>query len=212
MIEMGCSSDNESTTPAAFALTSPSFKSGDKIPDKFTCEGLPFGGGISPALNWTPGPAATKSYALILKDTSLSTKSPPDPHGFHWIMWSIPAGTHSLPEAMGGDQHPASPAGSEQYSGYPGPRATDGTDPQPYQYLGPCPSVGAAISGNDADRSNDNYAFVLYAVDKDVLDLPTQDPMANWAQPLDEYFDSIAIAQTELTGTSNAKPTAPPPG
>ncbi len=120
-----------------------------------------------------------------------------------------PASTHSLPEDLSGEQHPASPAGSEQYSGYPGPRAGE---PEPYRYLGPCPSVGAAISGDDADRSNDNYAFVLYAVDKAELDLPTQDPAANWALPLDEYFDSIATAKTELTGKSNAKPSAPPPG
>ncbi len=98
MLEMGCSSDSDSDTPAAFALTSPSFKNGDKIPDQFTCEGEPFGEGISPELHWTAGPASTKSYALILKDTSLSTKTPPDPHGFHWIIWSIPPAPTRCPK------------------------------------------------------------------------------------------------------------------
>src|SRR5262249_49596185 len=112
-----------------FAITSPSFNDGEMIPYEFTCEGKPFGDGTSPELHWTPGPSGTQSYAIVFKDTSLTTQQPPDDHGYHWAMWDIPVDTSSLPAGMGADQFPASPAGSQQYSGYPG---------RPFQFLGPC--------------------------------------------------------------------------
>jgi phosphatidylethanolamine-binding protein (PEBP) family uncharacterized protein len=194
-----CSDDKSSPSEKTFEITSPSFKSGDEIPDQFTCEGKPFGEGISPALNWTAGPASTKTYALVFKDTSLSELNPPDDHGYHWAVWNIPKDTRSLPEGMGADQYPASPAGSEQYSGYPG---------RPYQFLGPCPSWAATKSG--APLSHDTYSFTLYAIAADPLDPPAQDPNANYVHPLDDYLKSIAIAKAELIVTSDAQPSEVP--
>ncbi len=186
-------------TSATFAITSPSFKNGDDIPDEFTCEGKPFGEGISPALTWTAGPAATKSYALVFKDTSLSEATPPDPHGYHWAMWNISKDTRALPESLGAEQYPL--PGAEQYSGYPG---------RPFQFLGPCPSWMATKDATAA-LSNDSYSFVLYSLDVETLtDAPAQETGVNYVQPLDDYLKTKAIGSASLSGKSDAKPSSVP--
>ena len=48
----------------AFELTSSAFKEGERIPDRYTCEGAD----LSPPLHWGVPPAATKSFVLIADD------------------------------------------------------------------------------------------------------------------------------------------------
>lgn len=52
----------------------------EEIPVEFTGDGKD----VSPPLEWTPGPAGTKSYALIMDD-------PDGPKGtwVHWVAWNI---------------------------------------------------------------------------------------------------------------------------
>jgi Raf kinase inhibitor-like YbhB/YbcL family protein len=63
-------------------VTSPSFKDGEMLPDKFTCDGE----NISPAINWRELPMGVKSLALICDD-------PDAPSGdfVHWVVYNIPA-------------------------------------------------------------------------------------------------------------------------
>jgi Raf kinase inhibitor-like YbhB/YbcL family protein len=110
---------------SGFKITSTAFSEGKAVPKRFTCDGE----NVSPPLAWTGAPAGTKAYALILDD-------PDAPSGLftHWIVFNLPASTHSLPEA-------AKPAGQGTNDfGKPG-------------YGGPCPPKGTH-----------RYFFHLYAL------------------------------------------------
>lgn len=63
-------------------VTSPSFREGEMIPGKFTCDGE----NISPEIRWEGLPEGTKSLALICDD-------PDAPSGdfVHWVVFNIPA-------------------------------------------------------------------------------------------------------------------------
>lgn len=78
-------------TALAFTLTSPAFKAGQLIPQKYTCDGTD----ISPALQWSDTPKNTQSFALILDD-------PDAPNGVwdHWILFNIPADVNQLAENL----------------------------------------------------------------------------------------------------------------
>jgi Raf kinase inhibitor-like YbhB/YbcL family protein len=76
-------------------LTSPSFKHGEFIPRKYTCDG----NDVSPPLNWDKAPVGTKSFALICDD-------PDAPMGtwVHWVFYNIPPDLTSLQEGIPGDR------------------------------------------------------------------------------------------------------------
>jgi hypothetical protein len=64
---------------AAFALTSPAFQAGGRIPVRYTCDGA----NVAPVLRHTAPPRGTRSFALELIDPDA-----PVPGGFvHWL-WS----------------------------------------------------------------------------------------------------------------------------
>ena len=75
--------------PSVIKVNSPSFKNGDFIPQKYTCDGED----VSPALSWSNFPKETKSFVIIMDD-------PDAPIGTftHWIVYDIPVSTTSLPE------------------------------------------------------------------------------------------------------------------
>ena len=79
----------------ALKLISPSFKEGEAIPKRFSCEG----DDISPELHWTGLPNNTKSLALICED-------PDAPVGIfiHWVIYNIPPEKERLPENMPNDE------------------------------------------------------------------------------------------------------------
>ncbi len=110
---------------ADFKITSTAFQEGKEIPKRFTCDGE----NVSPPLAWTGSPAGAKAYALIVDD-------PDAPSGLftHWIVFNLPASTHSLPEA-------AKPA-NQGTNGFGKPG-----------YGGPCPPKG-----------RHRYFFHLYAL------------------------------------------------
>jgi len=74
-----------------FHLTSPAFKSGEDIPNEFTCDGPD----SSPPLIWTDPPPETETLALIVDD-------PDAPSGtwVHWVLYNIPATARGLSEGM----------------------------------------------------------------------------------------------------------------
>lgn len=121
----------------AFQLIVHGFGYGETIPRQNTCEG----GDTSPALEWSGEPATTRSFALIVDD-------PDAPGGTwnHWLLWDIPATTHSL---AGGFKPGAAGVSGASDFGRPG-------------YGGPCPPKG---------RGPHRYFFKLFALDVPTLNL-----------------------------------------
>ena len=188
--------DDDDDDDDAFTIRSSAFVSGGGIPDANTCNGKPFGSGISPDLRWENEPPHTKSYAIVFKDTSLTTLSPPDNRGWHWVMWDIPKKIHKLPAGLASTEFLSVPAGARQWSRY-----------SPYGYLGPCPN----FDPTHVPIHTDNYSFTLYALDVDILAYPPPDPaILNYTRVLDEYLAAHAIGKTELLATAAAIPSAPP--
>jgi phosphatidylethanolamine-binding protein (PEBP) family uncharacterized protein len=179
-----------------FVITSPSFEDGAPIPDAHTCNGKPFGSGVSPALEWSGAPQHTKSFALVFKDLSLTEATPPDLRGYHNAIWDIAKNDGGLPEATG----------SSEFLGDPKKDARQWSRYSPYGYLGPCPNFNPALPPR-----TDTYSFTLYAMPDKITELPPVDPaVLNYTVVLDAHFESLALAKTELTGTAAAVPTAPP--
>ena len=103
------------------------------IPAKYTCDGA----NVSPPLEWTDAPSAAKSFALIADD-------PDAPMGtcVHWVIYDLPAGAASLPEALPPNEVVA--GGGKQGD----------TSFRKIGYGGPCPPSGTH-----------RYFFKLYALD-----------------------------------------------
>lgn len=102
--------------PNVFTLTSAAFADMGMIGAMYHCRG------VSPPLSWTPGPAGTQSYAVLMTDVSSR---------YHWAIWDIPLATTSLPEGVAQEAMPAVPAGTQQNS----PGIDGATLPG---YTGPC--------------------------------------------------------------------------
>ena len=79
----------------SLTISSSAFKEGERIPDKYTCEGED----ISPQLSWSDAPEGTKSFTLICDD-------PDAPMGTwdHWLIYNIPADSEGLSEAVPTDE------------------------------------------------------------------------------------------------------------
>jgi Raf kinase inhibitor-like YbhB/YbcL family protein len=110
-----------STQKQAITVTSASFKQGETIPKRYSCEGE----NISPAITWSAGPSGTKSYALVCED-------PDAPSGMfiHWVMYNIPASEHGLAENI--EKKDVLPNGTRE-----GKNGAGNTG-----YTGPCPPPG----------------------------------------------------------------------
>ena len=68
---------------ATLTVTSPAFKNMGDIP----FENTQYQGNKFPGLEWTAGPAGTKSYAIIMQDTDGMIRNAPI---LHWTMFNIP--------------------------------------------------------------------------------------------------------------------------
>ena len=78
-------------------LKSPAFENRGVIPQKFTG----YGEDLSPPMEWTNVPDATRSFALICHDPDAPLILP-GTYGFvHWVLYNIPASVTSLPENIG---------------------------------------------------------------------------------------------------------------
>jgi Raf kinase inhibitor-like YbhB/YbcL family protein len=117
-------------------LKSTAFKEGEFIPKKYTCDGE----NVSPPLEWSGIPAATKSIALICDD-------PDAPMGtwVHWVIFNIPASANKLNEKI--SSHKVLEDGTAQGN----------NDFRKIGYGGPCPPGGIH-----------RYFFKIYALDKRV--------------------------------------------
>ena len=125
----------------ALQLTSTAFAAVGEIPAKYTCQG----DGISPPLAWSGVPASAMSLALIVDDPDAPDPAAPKMTFVHWVLYDIPPGTTSLPEAVS-----RLPAG-----------ALEGlNDAGETGYTGPCPPIG-----------RHRYFHKLYALDTVLPDL-----------------------------------------
>jgi Raf kinase inhibitor-like YbhB/YbcL family protein len=149
---------------AVLAITSGAFTQGSAIPTRHTCDGTD----LSPALAWGQPPEATKSLALICDD-------PDAPAGtwVHWVLFNLPAGTRSLPEAVPSDRELAQ--GARQGL----------NDFGKIGYGGPCPPKGPAH----------RYYFKLYALD---ATLPL--PAGATKSQVEKAMQGHILAQGELMG------------
>jgi Raf kinase inhibitor-like YbhB/YbcL family protein len=100
---------------AAFALTSPAFHDGGRIPVRYTCDGV----GVSPPLRWTAPPRGTTSLTLTVTD--------PDAPGGNFVHWRA---SGISPEARGlrqGQHAPKEGLNSANGKGWTGPCPPSGT-------------------------------------------------------------------------------------
>jgi len=122
------------TEATGMTLTGGAFTEGQALRRTCTADGAD----ASPALQWTQAPAATKSFALICRDTDA-----PGGTFIHWVIYNIPGTASGLPEGLLRQQ-----------------QLTDGSvqgtnDFNVIGYRGPSPPPG---------RTH-HYHFVLYALD-----------------------------------------------
>jgi Raf kinase inhibitor-like YbhB/YbcL family protein len=105
-----------------FILSSPAFKDGEQMVDRyvFNILGQCKGENYSPALAWTGAPPNTQSFAITLID-------PDGGNWLHWLLFNIPAGTVSLDEAIGGPNMGIKGKNDFGTLGYGGPCPPGGT-------------------------------------------------------------------------------------
>ncbi len=124
-------------TAMALTLSSTAFKSGGKIPSKYSCEGED----VSPPLSFDGAPQGTKSFALILDDPDAPDPKAPKRVWVHWIIYNLPPDTTELVE-------------NASASGLPKGAVTGVNDSKKVSYNGPCPPTG-----------RHRYFHKLYALD-----------------------------------------------
>jgi hypothetical protein len=113
-IEKGA--QGQTVTNEMINLTSNAFQNGERIPQKYTCDGS----NASPDLNISNIPSGTKSLALIVDD-------PDAPMGNfnHWVMWNISPTVSVIPE-----------------NSFPEGAIQGVNDGEHVGYVGPCPPSG----------------------------------------------------------------------
>ena len=77
---------------SSFILDSPAVSNGGALPVEFTGDGA----SATLPLEWTGAPAGAQSYALIMHHEA------PDQTKWYWILYDLPAETHSLPKNVKG--------------------------------------------------------------------------------------------------------------
>jgi Raf kinase inhibitor-like YbhB/YbcL family protein len=137
---------------AEFKLSSPTIKPNGRLPieqvfNEFGCTGK----NLSPELSWTPGPKATKSYALTVYDPDAPTGS----GWWHWVVFNIPANVTKLPAGAGALSSGLMPAGAVQGR----------TDFGVAGFGGACPPEG--------DKPH-RYIFTVHALKTASIDLPPE--------------------------------------
>jgi Raf kinase inhibitor-like YbhB/YbcL family protein len=114
-------------------IKSSAFGSGEMIAAKYTCDGADF----SPPLEWSGGPAGTKSLALICDDPDAPMET-----WVHWVIYNIPPTAAILAEGITREKE------------LPGGGTQGVNDFRKIGYGGPCPPAGTH-----------RYFFKLYALD-----------------------------------------------
>ena len=174
---LGVASAATAQTPAAITVTSTTLKANETIPKDHTADGK----NVSPALEWSGAPAATRQFAMVMDDPDV-----PMPGGFvHWVVYKIPAAAKGLPAELPMDATltaPAELAGTIQ--GLSGFRRAG--------YRGPAPPPGKPH----------HYTFTVYALDS--ADLPLAEGLNR--NQLMEAIKGHIIGQGSLVAIYERKP------
>lgn len=183
-----------------WTLSSPDFAGSGIIPDEFTCNGQEFGSGRNPELAWNDGPDGTQSYALVLKDISITEQMPDAAtmsSAYYWALWDIPAETRQIAHDLSHEEKPPELAPAQQWSEYQ------------LGFVPPCPNSDPSLPASS--RAAHHFAFTLYAlpVEKQEQKLERQNP--NYTQTLDAYLKKTALGAVDLIFTTNAASDSPPP-
>ncbi len=163
---------------AKMTVTTPGWKDGADIDFKYT----QYQGNNFPGLEWTKGPAATKSYAIIMQDTDFVMRGSPI---LHWSVVNVPATVTKLPAGMKPEEIPAGSIYGPNYQGAGKP------------YLGPRTPIGP----------KHRYHIQVLALD---ATLPADFAPKNYAE-LIEPLKGHVIASGDVVGLGQADPSAPPP-
>jgi phosphatidylethanolamine-binding protein (PEBP) family uncharacterized protein len=158
-----------------FSITSTAFKEGDKMPDKYTCQGKTFTGMTAPPLAWSGAPSGTKSYAMTFLDVTILATTDPA-YGYHWAMWNIPSTVTQLAEGFAGTLYMQKSAVAAMAGGS-------------NKFFGPCPG------------KKDTYALTLYTFDEETVN-PGNNPDV---KALVTFFSKNATDSTKISVWSDAK-------
>jgi Raf kinase inhibitor-like YbhB/YbcL family protein len=150
------------------SITSPAFGHGGPIPTEYTCEGRD----ISPELDWSGVPDATRSLVLIVDDPDAPDPNAPKMTWVHWLMYNIPPDVTMLGKGVAAGDLPTGVLHGLN-------------DWKRTGYGGPCPPIG-----------RHRYFHKLYALDTVLPDLkrPTKDA-------LEQAMAGHILGQAELVGT-----------
>jgi len=103
-------------------LTSTAFATGERIPDRHTCNGED----VSPVLQWSNVPDGTREFAVICHDPDAPLIKPAT-YGFvHWVLYGIPGTVSELPEGVADYIQGGNDFGNVGYGG-PAPPPGHGT-------------------------------------------------------------------------------------
>lgn len=158
---------------AKLTVSTPAFANGGDIP----FENTQYKGNVFPGLAWTPGPAGTKSYAIIMQDTDGSMRNSNGLPILHWTMGNVPATVTKLDAGMS-----SAPAGASY-----GPNARGANQP----YMGPRTPPGPMH----------RYHIQVFALD---TMLPA-DAFATYAAMTEAMKDHV-LASGEVVGLGQAMP------
>jgi Raf kinase inhibitor-like YbhB/YbcL family protein len=154
-------------------ITSTVFEEGQRIPKKYTGEGLD----ISPPLSWSGVPEDAKELMIICDDPDAPTPEP----WVHWVIYKIPASVASLKEDVPKKTRLTDPPGTLQgRNSWPEKQMHIG-------YRGPMPPPG---------HGTHRYYFKIYALEAKLAVEAGMDKKSL----LKEIEDHV-IAEGQLMGT-----------
>jgi Raf kinase inhibitor-like YbhB/YbcL family protein len=167
------------TDAAAEKLTvsTPGWKDGEDIPFRYT----QYQGNEFPGLEWSKGPAATQSYAIIMQDSAFVMRGSPI---LHWSVVNIPRDVTKLPAGMKPEEKPAAAIYGPNFQGAGKP------------YLGPRTPPGP----------KHKYHFQVLALD---TVLPADFAPKNYGELIAPLKGHV-IAAGEVVGLGQVDPAAPP--
>jgi Raf kinase inhibitor-like YbhB/YbcL family protein len=144
---------------ARLLVTSPAFTSGKTLNERYTQNGA----NMPPPLEWSRGPAGTRSYVILAEDSGVNRAEPI----VHWIVYNIPSSVRTI--SQDAPTEGELPNGALQGKNVMG-KAT---------YLGPKPPAGqthpyhfqifALSTQLDIDPANADRATVINAMKGRVL-------------------------------------------
>lgn len=178
---------NDDRIPAKYALCQPSADGKSKD-----------GENLRPGIQWSGAPAATRSFAVVVKDPDVPAdfsdagkdgkivqKDAKRQLFYHWALADIPAEVTKIP----GDQSSNAPDFGVKASSSLEKYVADAT-----QYGGPCPPWN--------DERIHHYHFTVYALDVDTLKLP----MKPTAVQVEKAVEGHVLASGSVTGTYTLNP------